>query len=259
MEENFNTIIFSPHSDDVAYSLGGSLIKGYFEKPIMMVTVFTKSNFSPRLKLRDASEITKIRIQEDLDFANILNIHYLGLDFPEPPLRGLTAEDIFIRSPKDDFIYSEVSSSIFDIIKRYPDADIVCPLAIGGNVDHKIVLESCLTHQKHTNNNYIFYDDYPYAGSFRMSYLKEHAYNINPNLNQKKVDITPYYKEKISNLRLYRTQIGSQIPFGVYNHSRRLNSSYSFVDYLWVNSFFRKLYSYFTKFRKSCLYESLWQ
>jgi hypothetical protein len=57
MTKETNTILFSPHSDDIAYSLGGALLLDYFKNPLM-ITVFSRSTFSPRIKLSSEEEIT---------------------------------------------------------------------------------------------------------------------------------------------------------------------------------------------------------
>ena len=48
MNNNFKTILVSPHSDDVAFSNGGTVLQNIFPTALLLVTIFTRSNYYSR-------------------------------------------------------------------------------------------------------------------------------------------------------------------------------------------------------------------
>ncbi len=260
MTKETNTILFSPHSDDIAYSLGGALLLDYFKNPLM-VTVFTRSTFSPRIKLSGEEEITLKRKKEDETFAETLGLSLKTLHFPEPPLRGLgTDEKIFTSKAMSDPIFEEVSEAIYDIISSFPGSLVVSPLALGNHIDHQIVLLSCIKACEDLGNPILFYEDLPYASWFTFKQIKQHIREINPDLTPAKLDVTSVFERRLKNLRLYSTQIGRKIPAGVYTHSKRLNYEHEdLIDKLWVHSSFRSLFSYIARMNNGSRYECLWE
>lgn len=262
MNDDIKTLLISPHSDDIAYSLGGTLLTNYFEKPISLLTVFTKSNFSPRLKLNDPEEITKIRHLEDIEFTKKIGIEYMSFHFPEPPLRGKTSnEEIFGNlDPCSDPVYNQVYLSLSKLIKQFPNALVVSPMSLGENIDHKIVSEACLSICQENGIEISFYEDVPYASLLTLKQIENKAFEIKPDLKPYRIDITPKFNEKLENLRMYKTQIGRRIPKGVFTHSVRIGiENTKFVETIWANNFLRNCFYYCTYIREEKKYERIWK
>ncbi|OEU41981.1 hypothetical protein BGV40_12075 [Methanosarcina sp. Ant1] len=261
MDTNIKTILISPHSDDIAYSLGGALLKSYFEKPAIMVTIFTKSNFSPRLKLTDPEEITRIRYLEDIEFARKIGVEYRIYHFPEPPLRGkISHKEIFDSDSFLDPIYKEVYLSISELIKSFPNAVIVSPMSLGDNIDHKIVFESCISICKENNIKISFYEDVPYVSLLTLKQVKNRALKIDPNLEPIKIDVTSTFNEKLKNLKLYKTQIGQKVPNGVFTHSARLGiKNENFIEFVWKTKLLKYFFYYYLYIEKKSRYERIWR
>jgi LmbE family N-acetylglucosaminyl deacetylase len=259
MIEKVNTILFSPHSDDIAYSLGGTLLLDYFENPLM-VTVFTRSTFSPRIKLSSEAEITSKRKKEDEAFAETVGLSLKTLHFPEPPLRGLdTNEKIFTSKATSDPIFEEVYDAIYDIISSFPGTLVVSPLALGNHIDHQIVLLSCIKACEDLGNPILFYEDLPYVSGFTFKQIRKHVEIIDSNLSPIKLDITSFFEDKLTNLSLYSTQIGKTIPSGVYSHSMRFSYNKGVVDKIWQYDLFKLIFSLFSRMNKGKRYERLWK
>lgn len=262
MNNDIKTLLISPHSDDIAYSLGGALIKDFFEKPISLVTVFTQSNFSPRLKLDSPEEITRIRQLEDLEFTRKMGIQYRSFRFPEPPLRGkITHEDIFGNlDPSSDPVYKEVYRSLSKLIKQFPNASVVSPLALGNNIDHTIVSKACFSICQENGIEIAFYEDVPYALLLTLKQIENKVFEIKPDLKPYRIDITSKFDEKLENLRIYKTQIGRRIPKGVFTHSVRIGvNNKKFVEIIWANNFLRNCFYYYMHIREEKKYERIWK
>lgn len=262
MNNKIKTILVSPHSDDIAYSLGGTLLTEYFDRPAMLVTVFTKSNFSLRMKLNNSEEITKIRCLEDAEFAKETKIEYRGLNLPESPIRGKkTHKEIFESSePDQDPVFKNVYLSLSKLIKEFPDALVVSPMSLGGHLDHKIVHESCLAICKENNIKISFYEDLPYASFLTLKQIEDKAFEIDPSLRPYKIDITQTFKRKLTNLKIYKTQIGKKKPREVFIHATRIGiNNEEFVDAIWKNNILKNYYYWFNSIRKHIVFERIWK
>ncbi|MGB9940437.1 PIG-L deacetylase family protein [Methanosarcina sp.] len=262
MDTNIKTILISPHSDDIAYSLGGALLKNYFEKPVVLVTVFMRSSFSPRLKLIDPEEITRIRRLEDIEFTKKIGIRYESFHFPEAPLRGKTSyEDIFGNSdPFSDPIYEDVYHSLLKLIKSSPDAVVVSPMSLGNNIDHLIIFEACSSICQENNIKISYYEDVPYASLLTLEQIKNKAFKISPRLKPCSIDITSMLHGKLANLKIYKTQIGRKIPKGVFTHAARIGiDSKGLIETHWNNNLLRKCFYYYVCIRKKQVYERIWE
>ena len=262
MKQKVNTILFSPHSDDIAYSLGGAVALNYFKNPLM-ITVFTRSAFSPRIKLTSEEEISDLRKREDDLFSKKTGLLLDTLPFPEPPLRGLkTDNEIFTANVERDQIFDSVHRAIYKKIECFPDAVVLSPLALGNHIDHQIVFKSCVKACNILGNKLSFYEDVPYVSKLKLKQIEDYVDDMDDNLSPTKINITSVFDEKIENLHLYGTQIGKRIPDGVHSHSKRLAySEYAsdVLDKAWSYSMIQYLYSFYSRLNRSKMYERIWQ
>ncbi len=261
MDNEIKTILVSPHSDDIAYSLGGTLLQNFFNGPILMVTIFTKSNYSPCIKISDSEIISKIRSLEDIEFANKLQINYQSLNFNEPPLRGYSRLDIFANNnPTSDPIYSEVHNTLLKLIKSYPCNLIVSPMGLGNHIDHIILCHICSRIAQENNIRIVFYEDLQYASMLSLKQIKVRANSINPNLKYSKINISPIFNDKIENMKYYKTQARRAFFTMIKSHALRLGiENKSLKDILGPDNLYKYLLFLFTNKRVNIpLYERIW-
>lgn len=245
------TILVSPHSDDIALSLGGTLLQNFFHEPILMVTIFTKSS----------EIISKVRHLEDVDFANKLQIKFQSFNFSEPPLRGYSHRDIFANNnPVSDPVYTEVYHALSKLIKSYGCELIVSPMGIGNHIDHIITCNVCYKIAMENDIRIVFYEDLPYASRLTFKQIKVRANSISPDLQQWKINITPKFNGKIDNIKLYKTQTGRVMQIMIKSHALRLDIENKSLKELIVSyNLFKYLLFLFTN---ECvqipLYERIW-
>ena len=68
-----NTILVSPHPDDVALSIGGSVLSGVLKPPLLLVTVFSVGGWSPFYHGNyQVDRISSLRADEDASFAEAI-------------------------------------------------------------------------------------------------------------------------------------------------------------------------------------------
>lgn len=169
-------IYLSPHLDDAVLSCGG-LIREQRRSglPVEIWTVFagiprhkTLSDFA-RLNhapwgTGDARQTVIQRRKEDLAAAALLGAKAVHFTF---------SDCIYRRSPRGEFLYTErvaapihladqplVSRIASDITRRVQTGDVlVCPLALGGHVDHVIARQATET----LGFPLLYYADIPYV------------------------------------------------------------------------------------------------
>lgn len=223
MNNNIKTILVSPHSDDVAFSIGGTLLQKVFLSPMMMVTVFTKSNYSPCIRIKKPELISKVRHLEDVKFAERLRIKSLFLDFPEPELRGYSRGEIFAnRDPTSDPIYTEVYNALLNLIKSFECELIVSPMGLGDHIDHNIAVSICSRIARENNIKIIFYEDLHYASRLTLKKIKIRAQTIDPNINYRIINISSMFNDKINNIKIYKTQARRIFQTMIKSHALRL-------------------------------------
>ena len=261
MNNGIKTILVSPHSDDIAYSIGGTLLQNFFNRPILMVTIFTKSNYSPCIKMSDSEIISKVRYLEDVGFTDKLEMDYQRLNFNEPPLRGYSHPGIFTNNnPDSDPIYTEVHNSLLKLIKSYPCNLIVSPMGLGNHIDHIMLCDICCRIAKENNIRIVFYEDLQYASMLTLKQIKFRAYSINPNLKYFNINISPIFNNKIENMKFYKTQARRTVFTLIKSHALRLGiENKSLIDMFGPYNLYKYLLFLFTNKRVNIpLYERIW-
>ena len=198
MKIDCETILISPHSDDIAFSIGGTLLQNFFKRPISMVTIFTKSNYSPCIKISSSEIISKVRHSEDVEFAEKLKIKFQNFNFSEPLLRGYSRQDIFKNNNlTSDPVYTKVYYALLELIQSHQCKLIVSPMGLGNHIDHVNICNICYRIAKENNIRIVFYEDLIYASQLTLKQIKARANSITPNLQHCKINITPIFNEKI--------------------------------------------------------------
>src|ERR1017187_494935 len=85
------TVLISPHADDIAYSVGGAVVAGFFPRPLLMVTPFTLSISADFFEgPHDIDTVTKLRKAEEYAFSEKVGCRLLRLRLPEATLSSVT-------------------------------------------------------------------------------------------------------------------------------------------------------------------------
>ncbi len=169
-------IYISPHFDDVALSCGGlvweqsragnevSIWTICAGKPQQLVYTSIVKELHARWKSGD--QAVDMRKQEDIKSCQSLNASYHHFDVPDciyrldgksNPLYSTDERLSGPIDPYDAFIIDRLAEELVGLIP--PEAQIVCPLAIGNHIDHQLTRQII---QK-TGKAAWFYADYPYV------------------------------------------------------------------------------------------------
>lgn len=160
-------LLLSPHSDDLALSVGSRLSssRGWRGMPKTAVTVFVESVHAPYADVQGEREITRLRQREEQDFARAAGAGLIQLPWKEAWLRGYPSrESLFaVDDPRRDPLYQEVRASLRTVLASRPWAAVVAPLGIGRHVEHLIVRDAC---RELGARPLLLYEDLPYAADF---------------------------------------------------------------------------------------------
>jgi LmbE family N-acetylglucosaminyl deacetylase len=142
-------VAVSPHLDDAAFSVGGTLAAlADAGHEVTVVTCFTRSVPDPagfalacQLDKGLPADVDYMARRRDEDAAAmaVLGAGSLHLDLPEAPHRGYTsAPDLFAGVHDGDDVWRSVCGALADV----PGDLWLAPQALGGHVDHLQVLRA---------------------------------------------------------------------------------------------------------------------
>lgn len=272
--KDIRTLLVSPHQDDIALSLGGSILSGLFAKPILVLNVFTTSSYAPLYSGdRDVINISKIRASEDDTFAKSLGLTHLDLGLRDALLRWKLHQDIFpllaasslIRGwppphsrpaeklsrhfskvpitlkaailqkmARFDKTYTMVKTQISNVISRCPNAIVVSPLSLASQPDHVVVACACRDISSRASNM-IYYEDLPYAWRYKIREIPKHVNQFDRHLLPRLIDVGSVFDAKMKNLQAYSSQLDQTEIEAVVKHARRLDQSGIF-ERLWIKA-----------------------
>ena len=181
-------LVFEPHMDDAALSVGGWMWKHRMQCEFTVVSIAGRSNFTSYYRMNrdyfDIETITAIRREESELLMRVLGGKHLVLDGYDAPLRyqpddwsldwylknrrGISA---FVNhSPTDEEI-QRCADSIARLLAKTEAREIWIPLGVGTSADHETTRDACLralvqTATPSEAGNVFLYQDVPYAKKF---------------------------------------------------------------------------------------------
>jgi hypothetical protein len=222
-------LLLSPHSDDIAFSLGGLLAAGSafrgWERH--QVTLFVRSCHAPYApQLDSVAAVTRARCQEDDAFCAYHGIRLHRLDLEETLVRGYpSVASIFaLRRPEDDPLFERTCHEVARAVDGF---DLVLsPLGIGGHIEHALVREAC----RRTRADVLYYEDLPYAGDYSNAELDRAGAGFALEMRCRSFDIEAALVSKCDRLLAYASQVQAADLTKVIDHARRRRPS---PDLLW--------------------------
>ena len=165
-------LALSPHLDDAAFSCGGTLaMLAAHGWSVVVATAFTCSVPDPQgfalACQRDKGlgpEVDYMALRRDEDHAALeaLGATPVHLPYPEAPHRGYHAAPALFEPPHaDDGIAAPLAPDLAALLARWHPALMLAPQAIGGHVDHVMLLRAldAVGHDAPT----LWWRDFPYT------------------------------------------------------------------------------------------------
>jgi LmbE family N-acetylglucosaminyl deacetylase len=210
--------IVSPHPDDAAFSLGGTIPQ--LRAPKRLVTVFGRSSYTIDGAVDDGeTEVTRRRRSEDCDFAERSGLAWTYLDLPSASLRQrLSGAPIFIAGGEPavtDVERASWTEEIFGAVFAEMPGDattlLLLPAGLGGHRDHVFLSECLRGHAESRAIRTAFYEDLPYAMSLSEAEIRSLIGAIDPALSPVLVPIAGFLQQRLSGLQIYQSQIDSTL------------------------------------------------
>ena len=233
--------IISPHSDDAALSIGGTLATLDETVEISLLTMIGPSRCAGTCAplYGDVEVVTQIRTAEDdlygefigakVDCANIQDVEmYVDAN-------GSRWADRIMDKP-DDVRLKQYTSGLKAYFEKYTPDVIVAPLAVGAHGDHAathLALWSLLPEllKKAPGTRVLFYEDLPYC-QYDQPALTRRLSDFN-NLKPLTITIDPTLKAR--GVSIYRSQyVAADIAWDILEYAEKLSAKEGvYVERLW--------------------------
>lgn len=205
-------VVFEPHMDDAALSVGGTILSQNNEKDFSIISMVGRSNYTsyPNKSANHTHQVSKIRRNESILACKLLNADYFCLEELDQPLRWA------LNNQPDLLPYEEInriSKKLFRIICSINPCEIWIPLALDFHADHHTARNAALLMisenlQYFQNKKIIIYEDQPYSVNFpeklKERMLQQIGLGTKPKLLRNK--ITNKHKEKLRINSIFSSQ-----------------------------------------------------
>lgn len=204
-------LIVSPHPDDAIFSLGGFILNNSLFR-LTVLNVFTVSRYTAAA-VADPQQVTATRLLEESEASGRLNFLSLICEFPDASLRAQYADEVDYLSleadPQNDELWEAVEATVEDVIKHGHYALLFFPLALGHQMDHRMLFEigKNLFYQ---GLPVLFYEDAGYDAACQEDLIDEYVAQSGLNVSRLRFEyIDP--EAKLEYVKLYRTQVDENI------------------------------------------------
>jgi LmbE family N-acetylglucosaminyl deacetylase len=228
----------SPHPDDVAFSIGGLILKRMLGRPraqTVIATVFTVSRYAPGLRVHHVDFVSQRRHAEDRDYARAVRARLWDLRLPDSSVREANTRAWFrelVASDRD--LVVRIRIALRAKLAMHPEALVLAPLGVGGHVDHQLVAAAARELGR-LGHKVVYYEDLPYAGSLDSNAYRALTRSLAANLLPVDLDLRALMPAKIAHLRFYASQIRRWQLEATRRHARRVvRASGRASERLWV-------------------------
>ncbi len=234
-------LIVSPHPDDAALSLGGSIL-GCARLDIIVWNVFSHQSYS--LIDREPEAAQRRILQEESDVATALGTRVVMGGFAEAELRGYVRlsqrfgqdEGGVLGRPDERGVIDGVRAAFERLLADVRPAVVGVPAGIGGHVDHLIACHAalaCLPHAHRARATFL-YEDLPYAlnAGWRTRRLAElDARGL--RLRERLMPIGASLARKRQALEIYRSQLRPRDIRDVIGYGEELGGASGGAERIW--------------------------
>lgn len=233
--------VISPHSDDAALSIGGTLsgLGDSIEVSLLTMTGPSRCAGTCAPLYGDVETVTQIRAAEDDLYGEFIGakVHCANIQDVEMYVdaNGSRWAERIMDTP-DDLRLKQYAAGLTDYFKNYSPDVILAPLAVGAHGDHAAthqalssLLPELLDHK--TATRVIFYEDLPYCHYDQQALVKrlKDFNHLKPITNV--IDATT----KAKGVSIYRSQyIASDIAWDILSYAENLSGKKGeYVERMW--------------------------
>ncbi|GLW05850.1 hypothetical protein Misp01_09800 [Microtetraspora sp. NBRC 13810] len=159
-------LLLSPHPDDIAWSLGGTLarMRGNSAE-LHVLTFFTQTRYAPSHPANgDPREVSRVREEEERAWARENGVLLRRATLEDASLRGYDDDTEMGAEPAEDVV-RQVAEHVRTTVSDVDPGLVLVPLAAGGHVDHAAVRLAAA--ELVPPARLAWYEDLPYATTDR--------------------------------------------------------------------------------------------
>ena len=154
-------LLLSPHPDDIAWSLGGTLARlTGAGVEVWTLTFFTRSRYAPGHRTQDVEHVSAVRAAEEHSWAGATGVVLLRGELADSGLRGYDDLTELGAQPEPDVVL-DASALLRGVVDRHGMDAVLAPGSRGGHVDHTAVRLAAAGLPAELP--VLHYDDLPYA------------------------------------------------------------------------------------------------
>jgi LmbE family N-acetylglucosaminyl deacetylase len=239
-------IVLAPHSDDAAFSVAG-ILRHWLGRSgkATILTCFSRSAYAPRLLLRGADRVSRIRKQEDAAFGAWLppGCETVWLDWSDAALRGGPDTADVCTSRPLSALELGLAAQLADVLRATVDpmSLVLVPLGLGAHVDHCIVREAGLSLAAAGLTSLFFYEDLPYAAAYALPalhrWIASFSWSRMLNVEPWHVGFADLIDCKQRAALCYPSQVTGKAVARIVGHARRLDPSGPGAERVWLLSY----------------------
>lgn len=227
-----SVLLLSPHSDDVAYSIGGIVAHLSTRANMLLMTVFGRSGWALAEALREESAdvISAVREREDRAYCERRQLEYACLPCPDSFVMGYDEAGELSITPDADPRTAGIVKLINDSVACLVPHVVLAPCGLGGHVDHRIVRTAA---QALGSASVLYYEDIPYSTSLPLAELDRQlaAQGLVPAVT---VDIEMILDGKCEDMWIYRSQTSAPTIAEMLLHASRVGAGTArYAERLW--------------------------
>lgn len=203
----YDSIIFSPHPDDVVFSIGATLLAGCLGAT-RIINVFSRSRYTVA-GLGHEEEISSRRILEDARAMEKVKADADYWNYPDSSVKRQYADESHYMDaanrPANDEYFPLVHERIKTELSTNSNALFLAPLGLGYHIDHSIIAAVCamLPH-----STIAYYEDGSYfTGNPEDAYRHATALNLHRAITLDPGNLA----DKIGLAMLYESQFDNEI------------------------------------------------
>lgn len=233
--------VISPHSDDAALSIGGTLAELDQSIEISLLTMIGPSRCAGTCAplYGDIKTITQIRTAEDGLYGEFIGGKVECANIPDVEMyvdtNGSRWAERIMDKP-DDFRLKQYVSGLNKYFEKHTPDVILAPLAVGAHGDHAathLALWSLLPQllKKAPTTRVLFYEDLPYCQYDQPALIKRLSDFNNLKPVTFKIDAT----QKARGISIYRSQyVAADIAWDVLEYAEKLSAQEGvYAERLW--------------------------
>ncbi|HWT30796.1 MAG TPA: PIG-L family deacetylase [Propylenella sp.] len=217
------------HPDDLALSIGGSILLWRKSAAVRLLTLFGRSRWClPRYR-HGVSELSRERAAEEDRWRSAARVGGAVGDLPDSICRGLSAKEEVAGRRVEPALLAAAAEAIAAFARPFRPDFTVLPLALGRHIDHIIVRDAGIASPRGLGR-LVFYEDLPYA--WRRPDIQRTARVIGASLPVT-VNVSRVLERKLALLSLYRSQLTFAHRWKVRAHAVDIAAGRGAAERLW--------------------------